>query len=116
LLVYSSQLSTVGRVALLAAFALCIRLGTISAHAQSSEPVDELSAGSRSSESFAPTVKKVAPAVVRIVTAVKADVLARLADARQTPFRTSSPGLVPEARPGRLIDCGLGSGVIVTED
>jgi Do/DeqQ family serine protease len=113
--IYSSQsLLTFGRVALVATLVLCIQPGSISVHAQSSEPVDELSAPlGRSSETFAPTVKKVAPAVVRIVTAVKAEALAHLAGGKENPALL--PGLMPGARPG-LIDCGLGSGVIVTED
>ena len=52
------------------------------------EPVNEAPAQrfDRSFESFAPTVKKVSPAVVRIVTALKFDSPADLANGGQDPF------------------------------
>jgi serine protease Do len=67
-------------------------------------------------ESFAPTVKKVAPAVVRIVTALKSDGPAAPARGIENPFSRYFFGQMPRVRPGRLVERGLGSGVIVTED
>jgi serine protease Do len=64
-------------------------------------------------ESFAPTVKRVAPAVVRIVTALRAD---SLSGAIEDPLLRSLFGQMPGGHSHRLLECGLGSGVIVTED
>ena len=65
---------------------------------------------------FAPTVKKVAPAVVRIVTALKSDSVASLAGGIENPLSHYSLGKVPRLRSARLVEFGLGAGVIVTED
>ena len=67
-------------------------------------------------ESFAPTVKRVSPAVVRIVTALKSDRVATLAGGVENPPSRNSLGKVPRLRSARLVEGGLGSGVIVTED
>jgi len=82
------------------------------------EPVNELPERppDRSFQTFAPTVKKVAPAVVRIVTAVTPEFLPKFAGENESPFSTSFSGRVPRVRPGHLIEWWLGSGVIVTED
>jgi serine protease Do len=64
-------------------------------------------------ESFAPAVKKVAPAVVRIVTALRAD---SLSGAIEDPLLRSLVGQMPGGHSRRSLECGLGSGVIVTED
>jgi len=69
----------------------------------------------RSFESFAPAVKKVAPAVVRIVTALRSKTPADLTSAVQDPLRSYVSGQVPRIRSGP-VEGGLGSGVIVTED
>ena len=69
----------------------------------------------RSFESFAPAVKKVAPAVVRIVTALSSNNPADLTSGVQDPLRSYVSGQVPRIRSG-LVEGGLGSGVIVTED
>ena len=81
-------------------------------------PVNQVSVQSfeKSFESFAPTVKKVAPAVVRIVTAGKLDRRANPADGIENPLSRYFSGQLPRARSGRLVERGLGSGVIVTED
>ncbi|MGD0814845.1 MAG: Do family serine endopeptidase [Verrucomicrobiota bacterium] len=67
-------------------------------------------------ETFAPTVKRVSPAVVRIVTALKSDSVANLAGGMENPLSRYSLGKVPRLRSARLVEGGLGSGVIVTED
>jgi serine protease Do len=69
----------------------------------------------RSFESFAPAVKKVAPAVVRIVTALRSKTPADLASGVQDSSRSYVSRSVPQIRSG-LGEGGLGSGVIVTED
>ena len=69
----------------------------------------------RSFESFAPTVKKVAPAVVRIVTALSSNNTADLTSGTQTPLRSYISGQLPRIR-SSLGEGGLGSGVIVTGD
>jgi len=62
-------------------------------------------------DSLAPAVKRVAPAVVRIVTALRADSLTdRDAILRSFLQQTSRGGS------GRVLGSGLGSGVIMTED
>ena len=62
-------------------------------------------------DSLAPAVKRVAPAVVRIVTALRADSLTdQDAILRSFLQQTSRGGS------GRVLGSGLGSGVIVTED
>src|SRR5208282_5702100 len=67
-------------------------------------------------ESFAPAVKKVAPAVVRITTALRVDSLADPAGKLEEPFRSYFFGQIPRGHPLRSLGWGLGSGVIVTED
>jgi len=69
----------------------------------------------RSFESFAPAVKKVAPAVVRIVTALRSKTPGDLTSGVQDPLRSYVSGQVPRIRSGP-VEGGLGSGVIVTED
>src|SRR5690242_8569634 len=62
-------------------------------------------------DSLAPAVKRVAPAVVRIVTALRADSLTdQDAILRSFLQQTSRGGS------GRVLGSGLGSGVIMTED
>ena len=65
-------------------------------------------------ESFAPIVKRVSPAVVRIVTALKSDEVANLESGN--PLSRYSLEKAPRLRSARLAESGLGSGVIVTED
>jgi len=81
-------------------------------------PVNEAPAQSLDSSfgSFAPAVKKVAPAVVRIVTALTPDSVADRAGGIEEPLRRYAFGQLPRERSGLLVECGLGSGVIVTED
>ena len=67
-------------------------------------------------ESFAPTITNVAPAVVRIVTSVKANRLSDLAGGLEDPVSRYLMGRVAKESAGRVVECGLGSGVIVTED
>ena len=69
----------------------------------------------RSYESFAPAVKKVAPAVVRIVTARRSKTPSDLTGGAQDPLRSYVSGQVPRIRSG-AVEGGLGSGVIVTKD
>ncbi len=69
----------------------------------------------RSFESFAPVVKKVAPAVVRIVTAQSSRNPAELTSAVEDLLRSHVSGQVPQTLSG-LGERGLGTGVIVTED
>jgi len=82
------------------------------------DPVKPESAGAlgASSETFAPTIKKVAPAVVRIVTTAESEFLAKLAGGKEKALAADFSGRFPRVRPSHLIQCGLGSGVIVTED
>jgi S1-C subfamily serine protease len=70
----------------------------------------------RNFESFAPAVEKVAPAVVRIVTALSSDTPADLANGGQDAPRRYLFGRVAGGRSPRPLERGLGSGVIVTED
>ena len=70
----------------------------------------------KSFESFAPVVEKVAPAVVRIVTALSSDTPAVLASGAQDPLQRYLLGRVLRGRSHRPLQAGLGSGVIVTED
>jgi serine protease Do len=81
------------------------------------QPVSEVPAQhfDRNFESFAPIVKKVAPAVVRIVTALSSNNTADLTSRTQTPLRSYVSGQAPRIRSG-LGEGGLGSGVIVTGD
>lgn len=67
-------------------------------------------------ETFAPTVKRVSPAVVRIVTALKSDGVGNLAGGIESSPSRYSLRNVPRLRSARLVEGGLGSGVIVTED
>jgi serine protease Do len=64
-------------------------------------------------ETFAQTVKKVSPAVVRIVTGLKFDRVPTLAGGMENPLSRYS---FPRLRSARLVEGALGSGVIVTED
>lgn len=81
------------------------------------EPLNETPARcfDRSFESFAPAVEKVAPAVVRIVTALNSNNPADLISGAEEPLRSYVSGQVPRIRSG-LVERGLGSGVIMTED
>ena len=65
---------------------------------------------------LAPTVKRVAPAVVRIVTALRLDSPADLASGVQDPLPRQLLGQVLRGRSSPSPESGLGSGVIVTED
>ena len=68
-------------------------------------------------ETFAPTVKKVSPAVVRVVIALRSDGVASPTSGIENPLSRYSFGKVPpRLRSVRLMKGGLGSGVIVTED
>ena len=67
-------------------------------------------------ESFAPAIKKVAPAVVRIVSALTAPDLADRTGAIEPPLRRSAFAELPQERSGLLVELGVGSGVIVTKD
>ncbi len=69
----------------------------------------------RNFESFAPAVKKAGPAVVRIVTAMRYNDPADLTSRVQDSLRSYVSGEAPRLRSG-LVDSGLGSGVIVTQD
>lgn len=84
----------------------------------SDKRVDELPVQrlSRGFESFAPAVKKVAPAVVRIVTALSSDSLSDLAGGMMDTSGRHSLRQAPRRYSHPLLACGLGSGVIVTED
>jgi hypothetical protein len=62
------------------------------------------------SESFAPTVREVTPAVVRIVTSLSPD------SGRENPLWRYLFGQMPQGNSRRSIQCGLGSGVIVSKD
>lgn len=78
---------------------------------------DQVSAQSdKGLESFAPTVGKVAPAVVRIVTAVSPVSTPDLAGAAADPLQRYVLENVLGARSHRPLQAGLGSGVIVTDD
>jgi len=81
-------------------------------------PIDEASAQlfDRGFESFAPAVEKVAPAVVRIVTALSSDGPADLASGVKDPLQRYLLGRVLRGHSHRPLESGLGSGVIVTED
>jgi serine protease Do len=81
-------------------------------------PINEVPAQrfDRNYESFAPAVEKVAPAVVRIVTALSSDSPADLASGVQNPSQRHLLGRVLRGRSHRPLESGLGSGVIVTED
>ena len=63
-----------------------------------------------------PAVEKVAPAVVRIVTALSSDSPADLANGGQDALRRYLFGRVARGHSRRPLERGLGSGVIVTED
>ena len=67
-------------------------------------------------ESLAPVVEKVAPAVVRIVTALSPDSPADLASRAQVPLQRYLLKPVLRGQAHRPLEAGLGSGVIVTED
>jgi serine protease Do len=81
-------------------------------------PVNDVPAQSLDSSlaSFAPAVTKVAPAVVRIVTALTPDSVTDRAGRIEEPLRRYAFGQLPRERSGLLVECGLGSGVIMTED
>src|SRR5678815_534483 len=74
------------------------------------EPLNEVPAKcfDRSFESFAPTVKKVAPAVVRIVTALNSNNPADLTSVPEEPLQSYVSGQMPQIRSG-LSERGLGS-------
>ncbi|PWU11956.1 MAG: peptidase S1 [Verrucomicrobia bacterium] len=67
-------------------------------------------------ESLAPVVEKVAPAVVRIVTAFDPNSPANLASRAQNPVQRYTARRALGARSQRPLERGLGAGVIVTED
>ena len=68
-------------------------------------------------ESFAPIVKKVAPAVVKVVTAVKAENSAQdQMPGLDDPFWRHFFGQTPGGSSRGPVEHGLGSGVIVTQD
>lgn len=69
----------------------------------------------RSFESVAPIVKKVSPAVVRIVTAQSSRNPADLTSVVEDLLRSHVSGQAPRIRSG-LVERGLGTGVIVTDD
>jgi serine protease Do len=116
------SLLTLGVVVLMATLVVGVQLNPTTECGQAGEtikqPVHEVPGQhfDASPESFAPAVKKVAPAVVRIVTALKPDSLANLAGGVEKPLSRYLLGQVPRGGAGRLVECGLGSGVIVTED
>ncbi len=116
------SLLILGVVVLMATLVVGVQLNPTTASRESGEtikqPVHEVPGQhfDTSPESFAPTVKKVAPAVVRIVTALRSDSHADLAGGVENPLSRYLLGQVPRAGAGRLVECGLGSGVIVTED
>jgi len=66
--------------------------------------------------SFAPAVKKVAPAVVRIITALTAQDIADGTGGMGDALRRSSFGQLPRERSSVVVEWGVGSGVIVTKD
>src|SRR5579859_5708948 len=115
------SLPALGTVVLMASSVLAFQQDPTTESGQPSKminsPVNEVPAQyfDRNFESFAPTVKKVAPAVVRIVTALSSNNTADLTSRTQTPLRSYVSGQVPRIRSG-LGEGGLGSGVIVTED
>jgi Do/DeqQ family serine protease len=67
-------------------------------------------------ESFAPAVEKAAPAVVRIVSALRLERLAELAGAAPDALQRYLSERVLGGRARRPLQAELGSGVIVTED
>jgi serine protease Do len=81
------------------------------------EPLNEASAQrfDRSFESFAPAVKKVAPAVVRVVTAQSSGNPGDLTSVVEDLLQSHVSGQVPRIQSG-VVKSGLGAGVIVTED
>ena len=79
-------------------------------------PINEAQRFDRNSESFAPAVDKVAPAVVRIVTALSSESPADLASGVQSSLLRPLLGRGLRGRSHRPLESGLGSGVIVTED
>jgi len=88
-------------------------------------PMDEntVQGASQGYSSFAPIVKKVAPAVVKVVVTVQADdAQGQESPGPNTPFNDpfwrhffGQPGM-PHGRPHNPLEHGLGSGVIVTKD
>jgi len=115
-------LPILGVVALMAALVVGVQSSPATESGQPAEtikqPAMEVLARRSDSglESFAPAVKKVAPAVVRIVTALRTDSLTDLAGGVENPPSRYLLGQARRARAGRLVGFGLGSGVIVTED
>jgi serine protease Do len=115
------SLPTLGAVVLMATSVLAFQQDPATESGQPgkmiNQPANEVPAQrfDRSFESFAPAVKKVAPAVVRIVTALSSKNPADLSSGAQDPLRSYVSGQVPRIRSG-LVEGGLGSGVIVTED
>jgi serine protease Do len=112
---------TFGVVVLMATLVRGVQLDSTTESGPSGEtlkpPMNEAPAQrfDRKFESFAPAVKKAAPAVVRIVTARSSNNPADLTSGVQDPLRSYVSGQVPRIRSG-LVEGGLGSGVIVTED
>jgi len=118
----SQLLLTFGVVVLMATLVRGAQLDSTTESGPPSEtlkpPINEVPAHrfDRSFESFAPTVEKVAPAVVRIVTALSPDNPADLASGVQDSLQRPLLGRVLRGRSHRPLDSGLGSGVVVTED
>jgi len=80
-------------------------------HQSEGRPAQDLD---KNREGFAGTVKKVAPAVVRIITAISYTNSTALTSGRQYSLRSYVAGPVPQLRSGP-VEGGLGSGVIITE-
>ena len=116
------SLLTFGAVVLMATLVRGVQLDSTTESGPSGETlkasINEVPAQrfDRSFESFAPAVEKVAPAVVRIVTALSSDSPADLASGVQDPLQRYLLGRVLRGRSHRSLESGLGSGVIVTED
>ena len=110
------SLLILGVVVLMATLVVGVQLNPTTASRESGEtikqPVHEVPGQhfDTSPESFAPTVKKVAPAVVRIVTALRSDSHADLAGGVENPLSRYLLGQVPRAGAGRLVECGSGPG------
>jgi serine protease Do len=116
------SLLTFGVVVLMATLVRGVQAGTTTESGPSGETLKPLGNEAQEQrfdkvfESFAPAVEKVAPAVVRIVTALSSDTPADLANGGQDAPRRYLFGRVANGRSPRPLERGLGSGVIVTED
>lgn len=116
------SLPTLGAVVLMATSVLALPQDPATESGQTgkmlNQPVNEVPVQrcDRSFESFAPAVEKVAPAVVRIVTALSSDSPPDLASGVQDPLQRYLLGRVLRGCSHHPLESGLGSGVIVTED